>query len=105
VLEESSLSSFGNAIRLGVSTLELDLQITEDGQAVGCGPLRITRRSKTRLIWSGRPMSRLSRMTCSKKIRPLTGFVQHLGQGELGLQDRQVVAVAGGPVRGGERVR
>ncbi|SMD21755.1 Glycerophosphoryl diester phosphodiesterase [Kibdelosporangium aridum] len=31
---ESSLSSFGNAIRLGVSTLELDLQITEDGQAV-----------------------------------------------------------------------
>lgn len=31
---ESSLSSFGNAIRLGVSTLELDVQITEDGRAV-----------------------------------------------------------------------
>lgn len=31
---ESTLSSFGNALRLGVSTLELDLQITEDGQAV-----------------------------------------------------------------------
>jgi glycerophosphoryl diester phosphodiesterase len=31
---ESTLSSFGNAIRLGVTTLELDLQITEDGQAV-----------------------------------------------------------------------
>nr|CEL22647.1 Glycerophosphoryl diester phosphodiesterase [Kibdelosporangium sp. MJ126-NF4]CTQ89788.1 Glycerophosphoryl diester phosphodiesterase (EC 3.1.4.46) [Kibdelosporangium sp. MJ126-NF4] len=31
---ESTLSSFGTAIRLGVSTLELDLQITEDGQAV-----------------------------------------------------------------------
>ncbi|GGS33308.1 hypothetical protein GCM10010171_29340 [Actinokineospora fastidiosa] len=31
---ESSLSSFGNAIRLGVSTLELDVQITEDRQAV-----------------------------------------------------------------------
>src|SRR6266545_3403521 len=31
---ESTLSSFGNGIRLGVSTLELDIQITEDGQAV-----------------------------------------------------------------------
>jgi glycerophosphoryl diester phosphodiesterase len=31
---ESSLSSFGNALRLGVTTLELDVQITEDGQAV-----------------------------------------------------------------------
>ena len=31
---ESTLSSFGNAIRLGVSTLELDVQITEDGEAV-----------------------------------------------------------------------
>ena len=32
-------------------------------------------------------------------------FVEHLGQRELGLQDRQVVAVAGGPIGGGERVR
>ena len=32
-------------------------------------------------------------------------FVEHLGQGELGLQDRQLVAVARGPVVGGERVR
>ncbi|NHC14862.1 hypothetical protein G9H71_13825, partial [Motilibacter sp. E257] len=31
---ESTLSSFGNALRLGVSTLELDIQITEDGKAV-----------------------------------------------------------------------
>jgi glycerophosphoryl diester phosphodiesterase len=31
---ESTLASFGNALRLGVSTLELDVQITEDGQAV-----------------------------------------------------------------------
>lgn len=31
---ESTLSSFGNAIRVGVRTLELDLQITRDGQAV-----------------------------------------------------------------------
>jgi hypothetical protein len=33
------------------------------------------------------------------------GLVEHLGQGELGLQDRHVVPVAGGPVRSGERVR
>ena len=31
---ESTLSAFGNALRLGVSTLELDIQITEDRQAV-----------------------------------------------------------------------
>jgi glycerophosphoryl diester phosphodiesterase len=31
---ESTLSSFGNGLRVGVSTLELDIQITEDGQAV-----------------------------------------------------------------------
>lgn len=31
---ESTLSSFGNALRVGVSTLELDVQITRDGQAV-----------------------------------------------------------------------
>jgi hypothetical protein len=31
--------------------------------------------------------------------------VEHLGERELGLQDRDVVAVAGGPVRGSEWVR
>jgi glycerophosphoryl diester phosphodiesterase len=31
---ENTLSSFGNGLRLGVTTLELDIQITEDGQAV-----------------------------------------------------------------------
>ncbi|MBU2663415.1 glycerophosphodiester phosphodiesterase [Actinoplanes bogorensis] len=31
---ESTLASFGNALRIGVSTLELDVQITEDGRAV-----------------------------------------------------------------------
>jgi glycerophosphoryl diester phosphodiesterase len=31
---ESTLASFGNAIRLGVTTLELDIQITRDGVAV-----------------------------------------------------------------------
>ena len=36
---------------------------------------------------------------------PRHGPVQHLGQRELGLQDRDVVAVPGGPVGVGERVR
>jgi glycerophosphoryl diester phosphodiesterase len=31
---ENTLNSFGNALRLGVTTIELDVQITADGQAV-----------------------------------------------------------------------
>ncbi len=42
---ESSLSSFGNALRLGVSTLELDVQITEDGQAVDPPARRVDART------------------------------------------------------------
>src|ERR1700680_2324077 len=63
-------------------------------------------RPKIRLMRSGRPRSRLSRMTCSKKIRPETGLSSiWLGEGELGLADGDVVAVAGRPVCGAERVR
>lgn len=40
---------------------------------VGRGPVRTRWRSKTRPTWSGRPMSKLSRITCSKKILPATG--------------------------------
>src|SRR5258705_12494675 len=40
---------------------------------VARGPVRMMRRPKIRPTWSGRPMSRLSRMACSKKIRPATG--------------------------------
>jgi glycerophosphoryl diester phosphodiesterase len=39
---ENTLSSFGNALRLGVTTLELDIQITEDGQAVVTHDRRVT---------------------------------------------------------------
>src|ERR1700754_314059 len=31
---ENTLASFGNAMRLGVSTLEMDIQITQDGVPV-----------------------------------------------------------------------
>ncbi|WP_433366984.1 glycerophosphodiester phosphodiesterase family protein [Actinoplanes sp. CA-142083] len=39
---ENTLASFGNALQLGVSTLELDVQITEDGQAVVTHDRRVT---------------------------------------------------------------
>jgi glycerophosphoryl diester phosphodiesterase len=31
---ESTLPAFANAMRIGVSTIEMDVQITEDGEAV-----------------------------------------------------------------------
>jgi hypothetical protein len=38
------------------------------------GPARRpTLRSNTKLTWLGRPISRFSRMTSSKKTRPVTG--------------------------------
>ncbi|MBL7262108.1 glycerophosphodiester phosphodiesterase family protein [Paractinoplanes lichenicola] len=39
---ENTLASFGNALQLGVSTLELDVQITEDGRAVVTHDRRVT---------------------------------------------------------------
>ena len=47
----------------------------------------------------------LSRISCSKKIRPGGGPVQRHGGGELGLLDRQLPAVVGVLVVAGERVR
>ncbi|WP_225994144.1 glycerophosphodiester phosphodiesterase family protein [Actinomadura rudentiformis] len=41
---ESTLPTFANALELGVSTLELDVQITEDGQAVVTHDRRISPR-------------------------------------------------------------
>lgn len=39
---ENTLASFGNALQLGVTTLELDVQITEDGQAVVTHDRKVT---------------------------------------------------------------
>jgi glycerophosphoryl diester phosphodiesterase len=39
---ENTLASFGNALQLGVRTLELDVQITEDGRAVVTHDRRVT---------------------------------------------------------------
>ena len=50
----------------------LDAQRNRPG--AGCDPRRTRWRSKTRETWSGRPMPRLSRITCSKNILPVTGW-------------------------------
>jgi glycerophosphoryl diester phosphodiesterase len=42
---ESTIPAFANALELGVSTLELDVQITEDGQAVVTHDRRISNRT------------------------------------------------------------
>ncbi|GAA2590533.1 glycerophosphodiester phosphodiesterase family protein [Actinomadura fulvescens] len=44
LMVESTLPTFANALRLGVSTLELDVQITEDGQAVVTHDRRVSAR-------------------------------------------------------------
>jgi hypothetical protein len=44
------------------------------------------------VTWSGRPMSRFSRITSSKKRATSHRLVEDLGQRELGLKDRQLVA-------------
>ncbi|MEU5880444.1 glycerophosphodiester phosphodiesterase family protein [Spirillospora sp. NPDC047279] len=44
LVAESTLPAFANALELGVSTLELDVQITEDGQAVVTHDRRVNSR-------------------------------------------------------------
>ena len=57
--------------RLGTTPLVMTRVRNRPG--VAGRPLRRIRRAKTSATWSGRPLSRLSRMTCSKKIRPAAG--------------------------------
>jgi len=66
-------------ILLDAALLVVDVQRRHD--AVGDDPgapasrvRRVTLRSNIRLTWLGRPMSRLSRITCSKKTRPVSGW-------------------------------
>ena len=67
-------------------------------------PLRMMRRLKIRLIWSGRGDVEVVVQHLLEEDPPGDGAVEHLGQRELRLQDRQLVAVAGGLVLGRERV-
>ena len=69
------------------------------------GVRRLTRRSKINCTWSGRPMSRFSRITSSKKTRPASGRSKTSVTGEFGLQHRDVVADALLAVAGRKRVR
>src|ERR1700675_831929 len=58
------------------------------------GVRRLTLRSNTRLTWLGRPISRFSRITSSKKMRPVTGW-----------SSTWVTENSGGAVAGRKRMR
>src|SRR5438876_11461219 len=62
-------------------------------------------RPKTMFTLSGRPMSRLSRISCPEKIRPADRPVQGHGGGELDLPVRQLPAVVGVLIGAGKRLR
>src|SRR5690348_1643503 len=68
-------------------------------------PRGVMVRAKTRFTLSGRPVSRLSRVSCPEKIRPLAGRPRGHGRGELDLPARQLPAVVGVLVGSGERLR
>jgi hypothetical protein len=71
---------------------------------VARGPVRFSRRSKIRLTWSGAPGVEVVADDLLEEDPSRDRLVKHLGQGELCLQDGQVIAVTGLPVGGGERV-
>lgn len=58
--------------RLGTTPLVMTRVRNRPGVAER--PLRRILRAKIKPTWSGRPMSRLSRMTCPEKIRPSAGL-------------------------------
>src|SRR3984893_3902702 len=62
-------------------------------------------RPKTMLTLSGRPMSRLSRISCPGEDPPGDGPVQGHGRGDLDLPAGQLPAVIGVLVGAGERLR
>jgi len=72
---------------------------------VGWGPRALMWRSKMRLTLSGAPGVEVVPDDLFEEHPPRDRVVQHLGQGTLRLQHGNVVAVTGGPVGGGERVR
>ena len=91
-------------VLLDAGVLVVDVQrrnhaVGQDAGAEAPGVRWFTRRSKISCTWSGRPRSRFSRMTSSKKSAAVLGPVQNLGQRELRLQDGDVVAVAGLAIR------
>ena len=66
-------------ILLDAGVLVIDVQrgnhpVGDHARAEPAGRARVlTRRSKINCTWLGRPMSRFSRITSSKKTRPVTG--------------------------------
>src|SRR5262245_56301413 len=66
------------------------------------GVRRLTLRSKIRLTWLGRPISRFSRITSSKKMRPVTGLSSTWVSENSACR---IVAIARSAVAGRERMR
>ena len=62
------------------------------------------RRSKTKLICSGRCDIEVVVQDLLEKDPPGDRTVEHLGQGELGLQDGQLIPIASGLIVGDQRV-
>ncbi|MBB5789974.1 glycerophosphoryl diester phosphodiesterase [Jiangella mangrovi] len=98
---ESTLASFGNALQLGVSTLELDIQITKDGYAVVTHDRRINpaKCADTAPVTPGDPQFPYAQ---GRYIKDLTlAQVQTLDCGArqlAGYPEQQVVPGAGMPL-------
>lgn len=98
---ESTLASFGNALQLGVSTLELDIQITKDGYAVVTHDRRINpaKCADTAPVTPGDPQFPYAQ---GKYIKDLTlAQVRTLDCGTrqlAGYPEQQVVPGAGMPL-------
>jgi len=64
----------------------------------------LTLRSKHQADLAGAADIEVSRESpSSKKMRPVTGLVEYLGERELGLQDGELVAIARGAIAGRKR--
>ncbi len=82
---ESTLAAFGNALRLGVGTLELDVQITRDGHAVVTHDRRVDSR-KCDTEHAGRyvkdlTLAQIRTFDCGTPEPPLPGRVDVPGAG------------------------
>ncbi|TDD68019.1 hypothetical protein E1262_17530 [Jiangella aurantiaca] len=98
---ESTLASFGNALQLGVSTLELDVQITKDGYAVVTHDRRINpaKCADTEPVTPGDPQFPYSQGRYIKDLTLAQLRTLDCGSRRLaGYPEQQVVPGAGMPL-------
>lgn len=100
---ESTLASFGNALQLGVTTLELDVQITTDGHAVVTHDRRINpaKCADTEPVTPGDPQFPYAQGTYIKDLTLAQLRTLDCGSRQLaGYPEQQVVPGAGMPLLG-----